>query len=115
VPLAEVVEHYHFAEDEIIVNVRGDDRLIDPAHISQVAHDLASHPGDVATLVTTIENKEMMFGPNIVKVVLDANGYALYFSHAAIPWDRDGITDQLEGHSGLMLRHIGIYAYRAGL
>jgi 3-deoxy-manno-octulosonate cytidylyltransferase (CMP-KDO synthetase) len=112
--LAEVVERYDLDDDEIVVNVQGDEPLIDPALISQVAHDLASHPGDVATLATPIRSKMMAFDPNIVKAVVDAKGYALYFSRAPIPWDRDGLADRCEGSRGLMLRHIGIYAYRAG-
>jgi 3-deoxy-manno-octulosonate cytidylyltransferase (CMP-KDO synthetase) len=112
--LAEVVETYGLADEEIIVNVQGDEPMIAPEFIAQVAHDLASCSGDVATLAAPLNDKELAFDPSIVKVVLDVNGYALYFSRAAIPWDRDGIADQLEANEGIMLRHIGLYAYRAG-
>lgn len=112
--LAEVIEHYDFEDDEIIVNVQGDEPLIEPTLIDLVAHDLASCSGDMSTIATPIKDKEMGFDPNIVKVVLDVHGYALYFSRAAIPWDRDGIRDQLDETGAPMLRHVGIYAYRVG-
>ncbi|WP_394239820.1 3-deoxy-manno-octulosonate cytidylyltransferase [Vibrio astriarenae] len=118
--LAEVIELLNIADDEIIVNVQGDEPLIPPSIIRQVADNLAQSQAPMATLGVAIEDEEEAFNPNAVKVVTDTNGYALYFSRATIPWDRDQFAakqggSQLEG--GLkqpLMRHIGIYAYRAG-
>lgn len=118
--LAEVCRHYGFAADTIIVNVQGDEPLIPPAIIRQVADNLAAATAPMATLSVPIKDAEEAFNPNAVKVVTDKDGYALYFSRACIPWDRDrfaasdraaGSHEQIGGH---YQRHIGIYAYRAG-
>lgn len=117
--LAEVVEKYAFADDEIIVNVQGDEPQLPPALIRQVAQDLDAFPGaGVATLAAPIHDATELFDPNAVKVVMDAAGYALYFSRAPIPWSREHFTDAV-GHGPLpagagWYRHIGIYAYRCG-
>lgn len=112
--LAEVIEKYQFADDEIIVNVQGDEPLIPPMIISQVANNLAASQAEMGTLAVPINNAEEAFNPNAVKVVMDQSGYALYFSRAAIPWQRDqfAVNKQIIGDH--FLRHIGIYAYRAG-
>ncbi|HHQ4482101.1 TPA: 3-deoxy-manno-octulosonate cytidylyltransferase [Aeromonas veronii] len=118
--LAEVCRHYGFATDTIIVNVQGDEPLIPPAIIRQVADNLAAATAPMATLSVPIKDAEEAFNPNAVKVVTDKDGYALYFSRASIPWDRDrfAASDRISGsHEQIgdhYQRHIGIYAYRAG-
>ncbi|ACQ93830.1 3-deoxy-D-manno-octulosonate cytidylyltransferase [Tolumonas auensis DSM 9187] len=112
--LAEVCEKYAFAPDTIIVNVQGDEPLIPPAIITQVADNLANTSAPMATLAVAIEDEHELFNPNAVKVVMDKQGYALYFSRATIPWDRDGFAQQPKQWRHTFLRHIGIYAYRAG-
>ncbi|MEN3785178.1 3-deoxy-manno-octulosonate cytidylyltransferase [Aeromonas veronii] len=112
--LAEVCRHYGFAADTIIVNVQGDEPLIPPAIIRQVADNLAAATAPMATLSVPIKDAEEAFNPNAVKVVTDKDGYALYFSRASIPWDRDRFAKSHEQISDHYQRHIGIYAYRAG-
>lgn len=111
--LAEVIEKYHFADDTIIVNVQVDEPMI-PAHIiRQVAGSLVKAEADMVTLAVSINKKEEAFNPTVVKVVTDAHGYALYFSRATIPWDRDHYAQLCKQINETLLRHIGIYAYRA--
>ncbi|TBL75501.1 3-deoxy-manno-octulosonate cytidylyltransferase [Obesumbacterium proteus] len=112
--LAEVIEKCGFADDEIIVNIQGDEPLIPPAIIRQVAQNLAGSEAGMATLAVPITTSEEAFNPNAVKVVCDKNGYALYFSRATIPWDRDRFAVSRDEIGNVFLRHIGIYAYRAG-
>ena len=112
--LAEVVEQYQFSDETIIVNVQGDEPLIPPEIIRQVAHNLAGSVAGMATLAVPITSAEEAFNPNAVKVVRDAQGYALYFSRATIPWDRERFTQSRDSIGDSLLRHIGIYAYRAG-
>ncbi|ATO32924.1 3-deoxy-manno-octulosonate cytidylyltransferase [Dickeya dianthicola] len=112
--LAEVIDRYDFADDEIIVNVQGDEPLIPPVIIRQVADNLAGSRAGMATLAVPITTCEDAFNPNAVKVVTDAEGYALYFSRATIPWDRDRFAESRDAIGDHFLRHIGIYAYRAG-
>ncbi|MEN3755585.1 3-deoxy-manno-octulosonate cytidylyltransferase [Aeromonas veronii] len=112
--LAEVCRHYGFAADTIIVNVQGDEPLIPPAIIRQVADNLAAATAPMATLSVPIQDAEEAFNPNAVKVVTDKDGYALYFSRASIPWDRDRFAKSHEQIGDYYQRHIGIYAYRAG-
>ncbi|UYA60068.1 3-deoxy-manno-octulosonate cytidylyltransferase [Pectobacterium sp. F1-1] len=112
--LAEVIERYGFTDDDIIVNVQGDEPLIPSVIIRQVAEDLAASKAGMATLAVPIETSEEAFNPNAVKVVTDAEGYALYFSRATIPWDRERFAQSKETIGDHFLRHIGIYAYRAG-
>ena len=113
--IAEVVEHMGWADDEIVVNVQGDEPLIPPALIDAVAAALASDPAaSIATASHAIHDVADAFNPNVVKVVSDHKGRALYFSRAPIPWHRDGFADS---HDTLpadlnLQRHIGIYAYR---
>ncbi len=97
------------------MNVQGDEPLLPPALIDQVAQLLQQHPeADIATLATAIRSVEELLDPNTVKVVTDATGRALYFSRAPIPWDRDGAASGLTSQKryACARRHIGIYAYR---
>lgn len=112
--LAEVIEQYQFADDTIVVNVQGDEPLIPPGIIRQVARNLADSVAGMATLAVPITSAEEAFNPNAVKVVRDAQGYALYFSRATIPWDRERFAQSHDRIGDSLLRHIGIYAYRAG-
>ncbi|MEI7375559.1 3-deoxy-manno-octulosonate cytidylyltransferase [Dickeya chrysanthemi] len=112
--LAEVIDRYGFTDDEIIVNVQGDEPLIPPVIIRQVAENLAGSRAGMATLAVPITTCEEAFNPNAVKVVTDAEGYALYFSRATIPWERDRFAESRDSIGDHFLRHIGIYAYRAG-
>lgn len=113
--LAEVIEKMAIADDEIIVNVQGDEPLIPPVIIQQVAQNLAENQVNMATLAVKLDTKEELFNPNCVKVVSDKNGMALYFSRATIPFARDHFADCDDAFvaSQPYLRHIGIYAYRA--
>jgi len=115
--LAEVCTLYQFADDEIIVNVQGDEPLIPPAVIKQVANNLfSSEQASVATLSAPITDQDDAFNINAVKVVSDKNKLALYFSRATTPWDRDNFTPANQQAKNVDLshlqRHIGIYAYR---
>lgn len=112
--LAEVVEICDFSDDTVIVNVQGDEPLIPPAIIRQVAQNLAASDAGMATLGVPIHDAQEAFNPNAVKVVRDAHGYALYFSRATIPWDRDLYAAGYQQAGDNLLRHIGIYGYRAG-
>lgn len=112
--LAEVIEKYNFPDDAVIVNVQGDEPMIPPVIIRQVADNLAQSSAGMATLAVPITTAEEAFNPNAVKVVRDANGYALYFSRATIPWDRERFSTSRETIGDHFLRHIGIYGYRAG-
>ncbi|MCB8889759.1 3-deoxy-manno-octulosonate cytidylyltransferase [Vreelandella malpeensis] len=113
--LAEVATHLALGDDALVVNVQGDEPLIPPALIDQVAACLAADPGAaMATLAEPIVDVETLFNPNAVKVARAHSGRALYFSRAPIPWDRDAFARRptlLE--TDAWLRHIGIYAYRA--
>ena len=104
------------AGDDMVVNVQGDEPLIDPALVGAVARLLAERADCVmSTAAHALESADDYLNPNVVKVVLDAAGRALYFSRAPIPWWRDG---QAQGAAALPspapLRHLGLYAYRAG-
>lgn len=112
--LAEVAELLALGSDELIVNVQGDEPLIPPILIDQVALRLAADPeAAIATLAEPISDVETLFNPNAVKVVRSLTGRALYFSRAPIPWDREQFAAQPELlATDAWLRHIGIYAYR---
>lgn len=121
--LAEVMETYQFSDDEIIVNVQGDEPFIPPENIAQVAENLAvqdeSNTKKIArmsTLAIHIDSIEEAFNANAVKVLTDKDGYALYFSRATIPYDRERFLgkDTVNEIGEFYLRHVGIYAYRAG-
>jgi len=114
--LAEVVEQLSLADDTIVVNVQGDEPLIDPLLIDAVAAALQRDPrAAIATCASRIRHAHVLFNPNAVKVVCDAAGHALYFSRSPLPWARDAFNqarDQLPpGFDAL--HHIGLYAYRA--
>ena len=99
-----------FADDDILVNIQGDEPLIDPALIDELAAKLADDPRwDMATAVTPIKSAADLAAKTVVKVVLDRDDGALYFSRAPIPCDRDHEADLA---TGLYVRHLGIYAYR---
>lgn len=112
--LAEVVEKYKFPDETIIVNVQGDEPLIPPVIIEQVAQNLAVAECGMATLSAPIVDAHEAFNPNAVKVVTDAQGYALYFSRATIPWERERFAASQATIGTHFQRHLGIYAYRAG-
>ena len=128
--IAEVVEQQGWPDDTIVVNVQGDEPLMPPELIRAVAEHLHNHPEcAIATACHALHDEASLRNPNIVKAVLDQHGNALYFSRAPIPWPRDAfrVLSSPEGRddcpsslrgelpAGLpVLRHIGIYAYRAG-
>lgn len=115
--LAEAVSTMRLPKDSIVVNLQGDEPLIPPRIIRQVAENLESHPSaSVATLCTALEHASDLFDPHVVKVVRDREDYALYFSRAPIPWDRSAFADDdvRELPHPHYFRHIGMYAYRAG-
>jgi len=117
--IAEVVAKRRYAASEIVVNVQGDEPLIAPAAIRAVARNLIDHSGaQIATVCHPLHSAEDLTNPNVVKVVMDRAGYALYFSRAPIPYPRDAMLR----HTRLKrlperfpaYRHIGLYAYRCG-
>jgi 3-deoxy-manno-octulosonate cytidylyltransferase (CMP-KDO synthetase) len=112
----EVARIEGWADDVIVVNLQGDEPLMPPALLRQAALLLADDPiADLATLAHPLHSLDEWLNPNVVKVVTDRRGYALYFSRAPIPWRRDGATrDKPLLPEGLAFRHIGLYAYRAG-
>ena len=114
--LQEVAASLGWDEQQIVVNVQGDEPLIPPALIGQVAGNLAATPhAAIATLSEPVETLEELRNPNAVKVVADTAGMALYFSRATIPWPRDAFAAGDAGMPvGAWYRHIGIYAYRVG-
>jgi 3-deoxy-manno-octulosonate cytidylyltransferase (CMP-KDO synthetase) len=112
--LAEACEHLGLDGGHIVVNVQGDEPLIEPGLIDRCAALLSQHPDcPVGTVAHPIEEAADWLNPNVVKVVLDAAGRALYFTRASIPFFRDGSPDQLPADPA-PLRHLGLYAYRAG-
>ena len=114
--LVEVVETLGWPDDTLVVNVQGDEPLIDPVLIREAARQLVLHEDAVmATLAHAIHDPADFVNPNVVKVVADEAGYALYFSRAPIPWPRDAFAaGETMPHELGALRHIGLYAYRAG-
>lgn len=112
--IAEVAHRCAWPGNEIIVNLQGDEPLIPPAIIRDAAVALAGQKqAGIATLAAKIIDSEEIFNPNAVKVVVNKDGYALYFSRAPIPWERDAFARQGKKPSGTFpyLRHIGLYAY----
>jgi 3-deoxy-manno-octulosonate cytidylyltransferase (CMP-KDO synthetase) len=106
--IAELALRFGWSDQQIVVNVQGDEPLISPLCIAQTARLLGWHPdAAVATLTTPLQNDSEFHDPNYVKVVTDRSGWALYFSRAPIPWPRDGGMPAVR-------RHVGLYAYRAG-
>ena len=115
--LQEVVTMLGLADDEIVVNVQGDEPLIPADVINQVADNLQNNPwASAATLSEDINNTDHVFDENVVKVVADIQSRALYFSRAPIPWERDNFSNEknITAENGVQ-RHIGIYAYRVNL
>lgn len=115
--LAEVAARLRLPSAAIVVNVQGDEPMISPALIRRVAENLAAHrEAAIATAACRIGDARDMANPNVVKVVLDNAGYALYFSRAPIPYARDQFARGIRAlpHRLPALRHLGIYAYRCG-
>ena len=110
--LAEVADQLCWPDDLIVVNLQGDEPLIDPACLDQVITLLADDPqANMATLATPLRTLEQYHSPHCVKVVCDGQGNALYFSRSPIPYMRDGVPD-LEARPPLYFQHVGLYAYR---
>lgn len=114
--LAECAAHYDWPEGAIVVNLQGDEPFAPAAGIREVARALAEDDAPMATLATPITDAHELFDPHAVKLVRDARGRALYFSRAPLPWARDAfaVGRQVLPEGVPFLRHIGIYAYRAG-
>jgi len=117
--LAEVARRKHLAPEQVIVNLQGDEPALPAELVQRVAQTLAAEPGArIATLATPLRDRRELFDPNVVKVVLDQGGRALYFSRAPIPWLRDDFatpearTTSTPLPDDTFLRHIGLYAYR---
>jgi 3-deoxy-manno-octulosonate cytidylyltransferase (CMP-KDO synthetase) len=115
--LAETAEQLRLPDDAVVVNLQGDEPLMPPSLLQQVAVLLEENPAaEMATLCTRIHTAAELFDPHVVKVVSDRHGKALYFSRAVIPWDRDAFavtTEELPAVA-VHFRHLGIYAYRVG-
>lgn len=115
--IAEVIERCSWDDAQIVVNVQGDEPALPSALINQVAAQLAASAElNMATLAFPIHDAAMLFDPQVVKVVTDKHGLALYFSRAPIPWQRDDFAEKTPiqlAATGGWLRHIGLYAYRA--
>lgn len=113
--LAECAALAGWDDDTLVVNLQGDEPFAPASGIRAVAGLLARSGCEMATLAVPISDRETLFDPNAVKVVADAHERALYFSRAPIPWDRDAFAQAGDAMpEGEWLRHIGIYAYRAG-
>jgi 3-deoxy-manno-octulosonate cytidylyltransferase (CMP-KDO synthetase) len=115
--IAELAVRRGWSGDSIVVNVQADEPMLPPALIRQAAETLERDSGaDIATLAAPIESLAEYLDPNVVKLVTQSNGRALYFSRAPIPWHRDGAPAGLASQSRFRgaRRHIGIYAYRSG-
>ena len=114
--LAECAAGLGWSDDAVVVNLQGDEPFAPAVGINAVASALVEDGADMATLAAPIESAREWFDPNCVKVVRDLRGRALYFSRAPVPWARDALArDRVALPEGLeVLRHIGIYAYRAG-
>lgn len=115
--LAEVAERLGWRDEDVVVNVQGDEPLIPPGLIIDAARALAEDAeAAIATACHPLVSAEEFFNPNVVKLVLDARGRALYFSRAPIPWARDAFAANRASLPADLpaYRHIGLYAYRAG-
>ncbi|CAL1329395.1 3-deoxy-manno-octulosonate cytidylyltransferase [Candidatus Providencia siddallii] len=111
--IAEVINIYKFSDDEIIVNVQGDEPFIPPENINKIAYDFLNKKTNMITLATHIKKSQDFLNSNIVKVVIDKQNYAIYFSRSPIPWNAKYLFTKSKNTNNL-LRHIGIYAYNAG-
>jgi 3-deoxy-manno-octulosonate cytidylyltransferase (CMP-KDO synthetase) len=105
--IAEVARTRLWKDEDIVVNVQGDEPLMPPALIDQVAELVAAGGADIGTLSSPLQDSSELADPNVVKVVADGEGRAMYFSRAPIPWNRDDPRTAREAR-----RHVGIYAYR---
>ena len=103
-----------FGDDDILVNIQGDEPLIDPKLIDELVAKLTGSDVEMATAVTPIKSAADLAAKTVVKVVLDREDRALYFSRAAIPCDRDNVPNFQTSQTSLYVRHLGIYAYRGG-
>lgn len=115
--LAEAVRQLGLPDDAVVVNIQGDEPLIEPELIDRVARSLAETPwADIATCACPVADGASLFNPNVVKVVCASDGRALYFSRAPIPWARDALASGERVLAGGLpaWHHIGIYAYRVG-
>ena len=116
--LAEVIDKRKINENHIVINLQGDEPLLPPKCLQQVAKALEEDTdASVATLCTHVQSVDEIFDPHAVKVVLDHRQHALYFTRAPIPWDSEHFTDKPEltnEQLAVYRRHIGLYAYRAG-
>ncbi|WP_303905821.1 3-deoxy-manno-octulosonate cytidylyltransferase [Thiohalomonas denitrificans] len=115
--IAEAIDALALDSSEVVVNLQGDEPLMPADLIRQVAEDLERFPtADIATLATRIHTAAELFDPHTVKVVMDKGGFALYFSRAVIPWDREAfaVTTEELPPTAEHYRHLGLYAYRAG-
>lgn len=114
--IAEAVVALGLEDDEIVICLQGDEPLITPEAIRKLAEDLEEHDNvKAASLCTPITDIDELFNPNTTKVVLNRRNYALYFSHAPIPWDRSTFNNKESIKlNGYHFRHVGIYAYRVG-
>ena len=106
--IAEAVSFLNFQNDDVIVNLQGDEPMMSPSAINQVPSNLVSSGMSVATLCETIDTEDAYFDENCVKVVYNSRGRAMYFSRSPVPAFRDGQNINLD----LCFRHIGLYAYR---
>jgi len=106
--LSEVVSVLNFQDDDVVVNLQGDEPMMSPSAINQVASNLSSSGMSVATLCEKIDTEDAYFDENCVKVVYNSRGKAMYFSRSPIPAFRDSAKINLD----LCFRHIGLYAYR---
>jgi len=116
--IAEAANAFEYDDDDIVISVQCDEPLIPATSIRQLAEDLEEHDNvKVASLCERIEDVNELFNPNVVKVVLNHRNYAIYFSRAAIPWERESFNQEDRSKiqlNGSHFRHIGIYAYRVG-
>ena len=115
--LSEVIEQLGFSDDQILINLQGDEPMMPPVCLNQVA-DALGQDNDLkmATLCTPLSDIDELFDPHSVKVVRDINQYALYFTRAAVPWSRNNFssTPRKLPQEQQYQRHIGLYGYRAG-
>lgn len=111
--IAQMISTLNLSPDTVIVNVQGDEPLIESCHIQQVAQLLESSKADMATLCSPIKNSKDLFDPSCVKVVMNKEGFAMYFSRAPIPYERDNFMHNKPA-TFTHYHHIGLYAYKAG-
>lgn len=110
--IEEVTRRLDLNAETIVVNVQGDEPLLPPELIDQVAEDLCERPeAGMSSLYEPITERRQLLDPNAVKLVLDEAGYALYFSRSPLPW-QPAVADEQQQPDPLSLRHVGVYAYR---